>query len=57
MAIIEAEQSSEIGVIDDESLLILVCLRGEESYKDIQISKSLTAEQQADTVRLLEEFQ
>ena len=57
MAIIEAEQSSEIGGVDGESLFILVCLKEDESYKDIQISESLTAEQQADTVRLLEEFQ
>ena len=57
MAIIEAEPSSEIGVVDDESLLNLVCLKGEETYKDVQISESLTAEQQADVTRLLEEFQ
>ena len=57
MAIIEAEPNSEIGVVDDESLLNLVCLKGEETYKDVQISESLTAEQQADVTRLLEEFQ
>ena len=57
MAIIEAEPSSEIGVVDDESLLNLVCLKGEETYKDVHISESLTAEQQADVKRLLEEFQ
>ena len=57
MAIIEAEPSSEIGVVDHESLLNLVCLKGEETYKDVQISESLTAEQQADVTRLLEEFQ
>ena len=57
MAIIEAEPSSEIGVVDDESLLNLVCLKGEETYKDVQISESLTAEQQADVTRLLGEFQ
>ena len=57
MAIIEAEPSSEIGIVDDESLLNLVCFKGEETYKDVQISESLTAEQQADVERLLEEFQ
>ena len=60
MAIIEAKPSSEIGVVDDESLLNLVCLKGEETYIDVQISESLAAEQQADVrsvVRLLEEFQ
>ena len=57
MAIIEAEPSSEIGDVDDESLLNLVCLKGEETYKDVQISESLTAEHQADVTRLLEEFQ
>ena len=57
MAIIEAEPSSEIDVVDDESLLNLVCLKGNETYKDVQISESLTAEQQADVTRLLEEFQ
>ena len=56
MAIIEAEPSSEIGVVDDESMLNLVCLKGKETYKDVQISESLTAEQQADVTRLLEEF-
>ena len=44
MAIIEAEPSSKIGVVDDESSLNLVCLKGEETYKDVQISESLTAE-------------
>ena len=40
---LEAEPSSEIDVVDDESLLNLVSLKGEE--------------QQADVTRLLEEFQ
>ena len=44
MAIIEAESSSEIGVVDDENLLHLVCLKGEEAYKDVQIPESLTAD-------------
>ena len=57
MAIIEAEPSSEIGIVDDDSLLNLVCLKGEETYKDVQISENLTAEQQADVTRLLDEFQ
>ena len=57
MAILEAEPNSEIGIVDDESLLNLVCLKGEETYKDVQISESLTTEQQADVTRLLEEFQ
>ena len=48
MAIIEAKPSSETGCVDDWSLLNLVCLKGEEIYKDVQISESLTAEQQAD---------
>ena len=57
MSIIEAEPSSEIGVLNDENLLNLACLNGEETYKDVQISESLTAEQQADVKRMLEEFQ
>ena len=56
MSIIEAEASSEIGVLDDKNLLNLVCLNGEETYKDVQISESLTAEQQTDVKRMLEEF-
>ena len=57
MAIIEAEPSSEISVVDDESLLNSVCMKGEETYKVVQISENLTAEQKADVTRLLEEFQ
>ena len=47
----EAEPSSEIGVVDDESLLNLVFLKGEETYKDVQISEILTAEQRAGVIR------
>ena len=36
---------------------IIVCLKGEETYKVIQISESFTAEQQADLTKNLEEFQ
>ena len=52
MAIIETT-----GVVDDDSLLNLVCLKGDETYKNVQISESLTAEQQADVMILFEEFQ
>ena len=52
MAIIET-----IGVVDDDSLLNLVCLKGDETYKNVQISESLAAEQQADVMILFEEFQ
>ena len=45
MVIIEAELSSEIGVVYDETLLNLLSLKREETYKDVQISESLTAEQ------------
>ena len=48
LAIIEAEPNSKIGVVGDESLLNLVCLKRDEICKDVQISESLTAEQQAD---------
>ena len=57
MSIIKSEPSSEIGVLDDENLLNLVCLNEEETYKDVQILESLTAEQQTDVKRMLEEFQ
>ena len=36
---------------------VLLLLPTEETYKDVQISESLTAEQQADVTRLLEELQ
>ena len=34
----------------------LICLKGKETYKDVQNSGSFTADQQADVMRLLEEF-
>ena len=57
MSIIEAEPSSKIGVVDDENLLILVCLKGEETYRDVKIFESLKVEQQANVLRLLAKFQ
>ena len=42
MAIIYAEPSSEIGIVDDESLLNLVCLKKEEPYKDVQDCSQIT---------------
>ena len=45
MTIIETEPSSGISKVGDKNSLYLVCLKGDETYKDAQIPESLTSEQ------------
>ena len=44
MAIIEAEPSLEIGIVDDESVLNLVCLKKKGTNKDVQNCSQTTKE-------------
>ena len=44
MAMIEAEPSLEIGIVDDESVLNLVCLKKVETNKDVQDCSQTTKE-------------
>jgi hypothetical protein len=45
IAIMEAEDSEDPGVVDDEYLLELVNIKGNETYQDVHISSDLTDDQ------------
>jgi hypothetical protein len=57
IAIIEAEDSEDPLVVDDENLLEVVNIKGTETYHDVQISPDLTDEQKRQVRSLFEEYQ
>ena len=57
IAVIQPETDKPIKVVDDENLLNMGKLKCTEKYKDVRISKDLTAKQRRQVIELLEEYQ
>ena len=55
VAIIEPEHEVD-GVVDDESLLELNAVKGQETHKDVLVNPELTQEQKAEVEALVKEF-
>lgn len=57
IAVIEAENSTDQDVIDDEQLLDIGDISGKESYRDVKYSAVLTEIQLSEARSLVQEFQ